>query len=62
MLTVRTRVREAFEALDTLERLLAAVQPLVLRQVVLVLERLVAHVALVRSLTCRMILRFIIKV
>jgi hypothetical protein len=52
VLAVRTRVREAFEALGTLERLFAAVQPLVLRQVVLVLERLVAHVALVRSLTC----------
>lgn len=46
-------MREALETLLTLERLLAAVQPFVFGQVVLVLERFRAHLALVRSLTCR---------
>lgn len=41
---------KALEALLALEGLLAAVQPLVLRQVVLVFEGLLADVALVRSL------------
>lgn len=44
VLAERTRVRESFAALATLERLLPAVQALVFRQVVLVLERLVAQV------------------
>jgi len=52
VLAVRARVGEPLEAFLTLERFLAAVEPLVLRQVVLVLERFRAHVALVRSLTC----------
>lgn len=52
VLAVRAGVREAFETLLTLERLLAAVQSLVLRQVVLVFERFRTHVALVRALTC----------
>ena len=50
VLAVGAGVREALEALGALKRLLARVQPLVLRQVVLVLERLVAVGALVRSL------------
>ena len=53
VLAVGARVREALETLLTLERLLAAVQPFVFGQVVLVLERFRAHLALVRSLTCR---------
>lgn len=52
VLAVRSRVRKALETLLTLERLLAAVQSFVLRQVVLVFESLGAHVALVRPLTC----------
>jgi len=52
VLAVRAGVREPFHALGTLERFLAAVQPLVLGQVVFVFERLRAHVALVRSLIC----------
>ena len=51
VLTVRTRMREPLEAFLTLEGFLTAVQPLVLRQMVLVLERFGAHVALVRTLT-----------
>jgi hypothetical protein len=52
VLTVGARVGELLEALAALERLLAGVQPLVLRQVVLVLEGLWALHALVRPLTC----------
>lgn len=51
VLAVGARVREAFEALTALERLLAAVQPFVFGQVVLVLERFGALVAFVRPLT-----------
>lgn len=50
VLTVRARMGEALQALRALEGFLATVQTLVLRQVMLVLERLVAHVALVRPL------------
>ena len=49
MLAVGARVGEALAALAALERLLAGVQPLVLGQVVLVLERLGADVADERS-------------
>ena len=52
VLAVRSRMREPFQTFLALERLLSAVKSLVLRQVVLVFERLGAHVALVRSLTC----------
>lgn len=52
VLAIRARMGEALETLLALERLLAAVQTLVLRQVVLVLERFRAHVALIRPLTC----------
>ena len=52
VLAVGARVREPLEALGALEGLLAGVQPPVLRQVVLVLERLVAVAALVRTLIC----------
>jgi hypothetical protein len=52
VLTVGTRVREAFETFLALERLLSAVQALVFRQVVFMLERFRAHVTLVRTLTC----------
>ena len=45
MLAVGAAVREALAALAARERLLARVQPLVLGQVVLVLEGLVARVA-----------------
>lgn len=51
VLAVRARVGELFVALAALERLLARVQPLVLGQVVLVLERLRTLHALVRTLT-----------
>ena len=51
VLTVGARMGEALETLLALERLLAAVQALVLRQVVLVLESFGAHVALVGPLT-----------
>lgn len=50
VLAVGARVGKALEALLALERLLAAVQPLVFRQVVLVFEGLLADVALVWSL------------
>lgn len=52
VLAVRTAVGEALQTLKTLERLLAGVESLVLSQVVLVLEGLVAYVTLVGSLTC----------
>lgn len=52
MLAVGTRVREPFETLAALEWFLAAVQPLVLRQVVFVLEGLWTLDALVGTLTC----------
>lgn len=52
VLAVRTAVGEALQTLETLERLLAGVESLMLRQVVLVLKSLEAYVALVRSLTC----------
>ena len=51
VLTVGTRVREAFQTLLALERFLSTVQALVLCKVVLVLEGFWAHVALVRTLT-----------
>ena len=50
VLGVRAGVGEALETLVALEGLHAAVQPLVLRKMVLVLERFLAHVALVRAL------------
>jgi len=52
MLAVRTRMREPFHAFRTLERLLTAVQSLVLGQMVFVFECFWANVALVRSLIC----------
>lgn len=52
VLAVGAGVRELLEALAALEGLLAGVQPLVLGQVVLVLERFWALQALVWSLTC----------
>lgn len=52
MLAVGTRVRESFETFATLEWFLAAVQPFVLRQVVLVFEGLWTLDALVGTLTC----------
>lgn len=51
VLAVGARVGKAFETLLALERLLSAVQSLVLRQVVLVFECLGTHVTLVRALT-----------
>lgn len=59
MLAVRTRVRETFKTLRTLERFLAAVQTLVLGQVVFVFERLRADVALVGALTWNVRNRFV---
>lgn len=52
VLAVGSGVRESFEAFATLEWFLAAVQPLVLCQVVFVLEGLWTLDALVRALTC----------
>lgn len=52
MLGVTATVREALEAFAALERFLAAVQALVLSQVVFVLKRLLAYLALVGPLTC----------
>lgn len=52
VLAVGARVRELLEALAALVGLLPRVQPLVLRQVVLVLEGLRALHALVRTLPC----------
>lgn len=51
VLTIGARVREAFQTLLALERLLAAVQPFVLGQVVLMFECFWTHVTLVRTLT-----------
>lgn len=51
VLAVRTRMGEPLQALAALERLLAAVQTLVLGQMVLVLEGFRTLVALVRPLT-----------
>lgn len=45
-------MREAFAALVTLVGFLSRVQPAVLNQVVLVLEGLVADLALMRTLAC----------
>lgn len=53
VLAVRARVGEPLQALATLEGLLAAVQALVLRQVVLVLERLRTLEAFVGTLACQ---------
>lgn len=53
VLAVGAGVGELLEALEALEGLLAGVQSLVLRQVVLMLESLWAHLAFVRSLTCK---------
>lgn len=53
VLAVRSRVGETLQALGTLKGLLAAVQTLVFRQVVFMLKRLRALVALVRTLTCK---------
>ena len=50
VLAVGAGVGEALEALGALEGLLAGVEPAVLGEVVLVLERLVAVRALVRTL------------
>lgn len=52
VLAVGTRVRESLETFATLEWFLAAVQPLVLRQVVFVFEGLWTLDALVGTLTC----------
>ena len=49
VLTIRSRMREAFQTFRTLERLLAGVKATMFRQVVLVLESLVAVGALVRT-------------
>jgi hypothetical protein len=51
VLAVRAGVGELLEALKALERLLPGVEALVLRQVVLMLERFRTHFALVRALT-----------
>lgn len=51
VLAEAARVAETFQTFETLEGLLAAVKALVLRQVVLVFERLPARVAYVRPLT-----------
>lgn len=53
VLAVGAGVGELLEALAALEGLLAGVQALVLREVVLVLERLRALHALVGPLTCQ---------
>lgn len=52
VLAVGAGVRELLEALAALEGLLAGVQPLVLGQMVLVLERFWTFQALVWSLAC----------
>lgn len=52
VLTVGARMGESLETLGTLEGLLATVESLVLRQMVLVLEGLRTLGTLVRSLTC----------
>jgi hypothetical protein len=52
VLAVGAGVGEPLQTLLALERLFAAMQSLVFRQVVLVLEGFRAHVALVRALTC----------
>jgi len=49
VLTIRSRMREAFQTFRTLERLLAGVKATMFRQVVFVLESLVAVGALVRA-------------
>lgn len=54
VLAVAARVGEALQALGALKWLLAGMQTLVLRQVMLVLEGLGAVHALVGSLTCKM--------
>lgn len=53
VLAIAARVGEAFQALGALEGLLPRVQTLVLRQVVLVLERLGTVHALIGTLTCK---------
>lgn len=53
VLAVRARVGEPLQALAALEGLLAAVQALVLRQVVLVLERFRTLEAFVGTLACK---------
>lgn len=52
MLGVRAGVREALAAFVTLVGFLSGVQPAVLDQVVLVLEGLVADLALMRTFAC----------
>lgn len=52
MLGVRAGVREALATFVTLVGFLSGVQPAVLDQMVLVLEGLVANLALVRTFTC----------
>lgn len=52
MLGVRAGVREAFATLVTLVGFLSGVQPAVLNQMVLMLEGLVADLALMRTLAC----------
>lgn len=49
VLTIGSRMREAFQTFRTLERLLAGVKATMFRQVVFVLESLVAVGALVRT-------------
>lgn len=53
VLRVRARVREAFATLVTLVGFLSRVQPAVLNQMVLMLEGLVADLALMRTLACK---------
>lgn len=55
MLGVRAGVREAFATLVTLVGFLSRVQPAVLDQMVLMLEGLVADLALMRTFACVLI-------
>lgn len=52
MLAVGPRVREALKTLCTLEGLLPTVQTFVFSKVVLMLERLGAHITLMWALAC----------
>ena len=52
VLTIRAGMREALQTFRTLERLLARVKTAMFRQVVFVLESLVAVGALVRTSIC----------
>ena len=53
VLTVRSGVREALQTFGTLERLLARMKSTMFRQVMFVLESLVAVGALVRTSICK---------